>query len=125
MLASSLIGVLAQRLVRLLCPSCKSPYEASQADCRKYGLPDNPAPTLYKGDGCKQCNYTGYRGRTAIFELVDIDDRMRTMIHDGTSEQELENYARSRSPSIYQDGMRRIMAGDTSLEEVLRVTHED
>jgi len=125
LVASSLIGVLAQRLVRILCPSCKSPYEASQADCRKYGLPDDPAPTLYRGDGCKQCNYTGYRGRTAIFELVDIDDNMRTMIHDGTSEQELENYARSRSPSIYQDGMRRIMAGDTSLEEVLRVTHED
>ncbi len=125
LVASSLIGVLAQRLVRLLCQECKSPYEASQADCSNHGLPTDPPPTLYRGEGCKQCSYTGYRGRTAIFELVEIDDRMRTMIHDGTSEQQLENYARSRSPSIYQDGMRRILAGDTSLEEVLRVTHED
>ncbi|HEY4732279.1 MAG TPA: type II secretion system ATPase GspE [Gammaproteobacteria bacterium] len=125
LVASSLIGVLAQRLVRLLCPACKHPYEASPADCKKHGLPDNPAPTFYRGEGCKQCNFSGYRGRTAIFEVVDINDKMRTMIHDGTSEQELEHYAHSRSPSIYQDGMRRILAGDTSLEEVLRVTRED
>ena len=124
LVASSLIGVLAQRLVRLLCPACKRPYEASETECRKHGLPVDPVPTLYRGEGCKQCNFTGYRGRTAIFELVEIDDKLRTMIHDGTSEQQLENYARSRSPSIYHDGMRRILAGDTSLEEVLRVTHE-
>lgn len=125
LVASSLIGVLAQRLVRLLCPACKRPYAASHAECSKHGLPVDPPPTLFRGEGCKQCNFTGYRGRTAIFELVEIDDKMRTMIHDGTSEQQLESYARSRSQSIYQDGMRRIMAGDTSLEEVLRVTHED
>jgi len=124
LLASSLIGILAQRLVRVLCPSCREAYTANSVDCEALGADTGEPPTLYRGTGCRECNYTGYRGRTAIFELIEIDEQMRTMIHDGEAEQRMEHYARSRSTSIYHDGVRRVLAGDTTLEEVLRVTHE-
>ena len=67
----------------------------------------------------------GYRGRTGIYELIAVDDHMRTMIHDGASEQDLERYARTASPGIRDDGRRKVLAGETTLEEVLRVTRED
>jgi len=125
LLSSSLIGVLAQRLVRLLCPECKYPHAASTAECADLGVAPEAAPTLYTAQGCSACNYTGYQGRTAIFEVIEINDRMRMMVHDQVSEQELETYAHSRGASIYQDGVRRVLSGDTTHEEVLRVTHED
>jgi general secretion pathway protein E len=125
LLSSSIIGVLAQRLVRLLCPVCKRPHVPDSAECDLMGLsPDDP-PILYEPTGCDQCNFLGYRGRTGIYELIEIDSHMRTLIHDGVGEHELEMHARKDWPSIRQDGMRRILAGETSLEEVLRVTRED
>ena len=125
MLSSSLIGVLAQRLVRVLCRECKQSYLPTQSDAAELGLADEaPLPTLYKAEGCKHCSFTGYHGRQGIFEIVEIDDRMRNMIHEGASEQEMEAYARGRGPSVYQDGIRHVLAGNTSLEEVLRVTRE-
>ncbi|MDH4021936.1 MAG: type II secretion system protein GspE, partial [Gammaproteobacteria bacterium] len=72
-----------------------------------------------------QAGVVGYKGRTGIYELVTIDDELRTMIHDGAGEHELERYARTRSPSIRDDGLRRALAGTTTLEEVLRVTRSD
>ncbi|MCC6209091.1 MAG: type II secretion system ATPase GspE [Gammaproteobacteria bacterium] len=125
LLSSSLIGVLAQRLVRLLCPECKYPHTATAAECADLGVAPDAAPTLFTAQGCSSCSFTGYQGRTAIFEVIEINDRLRTMIHDQRSEQELESYAHSRGASIYQDGVRRVLAGDTTHEEVLRVTHED
>ncbi len=124
LLASSLIGILAQRLVRVLCPVCREAYTANPVDCEALGADAGEPPTLYRGIGCKACSYSGYRGRTAIFELIEIDEQMRTMIHDGEAEQRMAHYVRSRSTSIYHDGVRRVLAGDTTLEEVLRVTHE-
>ncbi len=125
LLASSLIGVLAQRLVRLLCPTCKKPHQAGSVECEQLGVDPARPPTLWSAVGCDQCNQLGYRGRTGIFELIEVDDNMRTMIHDGASEQAIESYARRLTPSIRQDGRRRILEGDTTLEEVLRVTRED
>ncbi len=125
LLSSSLIGVLAQRLVRQLCPDCKVPYTAGEADSRLFGLSGDEPPTLYRAVGCKACNGLGYRGRRGIFELIEVDEGMRTMIHDGSSEQAMEAYARKTSRSIYDDGLRRVLDGDTTLEEVLRVTQED
>ena len=87
------------------------------------GLEENAPPQeLYRAKGCERCNYSGYRGRTGIYELIEIDDTMRVMIYDGVSEQEMLDYARPLYPGIEADGRRRILAGDTSLEEVLRVT---
>jgi general secretion pathway protein E len=125
LLSSSLIGVLAQRLVRLLCKTCKQPYVPPTADCQRFGLSTQQPPTLYTGVGCPACNHSGYSGRTGIYELFDIDEKLRTLIHDGAGEQDLEHYVHARHRSLFHDGMRRVLAGDTSLEEVLRVTHED
>ncbi|MFV1973145.1 MAG: type II secretion system ATPase GspE [Thiohalobacterales bacterium] len=122
LLSSSLIGVLAQRLVRVLCDDCKQPYTAGHADCETLGIAADSPPTLYRPAGCPACNQLGYRGRTGIYELVEIDDEIRTMIHDGGSEHEMERKARERSPGIRQDGWRKVLLGETSTEEVLRVT---
>jgi len=124
LLSSSLLGVLAQRLVRKLCDECKEPYTANEVDCERLGLDNLNPPTLYKSKGCPKCNYQGFRGRGGIYELVEIDDTLRTMIHDGSGEHEIEAYARTRSPSIRQDGIDKVLAGETSVEEVLRVTIE-
>jgi general secretion pathway protein E len=67
----------------------------------------------------------GFRGRTGVYELVVVDDQMRTMIHDGASELDLERHARTSTPSIRDDGLRKVLAGETTIEEVMRVTRED
>jgi general secretion pathway protein E len=125
LLSSTLLGVLAQRLVRNLCPNCKKPYTANAVDCETFGLSADNPPQLFSPVGCNRCNSHGYVGRTGIYEFVEIDEKMRTMIHDGASEQRIEHYARTRCPSIRQDGLRLVLEGVTSLEEVLRVTSED
>ena len=122
LLSSSLIGVLAQRLVRVLDDDTKVPYTATEYECRVLGVdPGNP-PTLYKPgeDGA-----AGFAGRTGIYELIAVDNAMRAMVHDGVSEQDLERHARTMTPSIRADGRRRVLGGSTTLEEVLRVTRED
>ena len=125
LLSSSLIGVLAQRLVRVLCDECKQAYTANAADCEALDLPAESAPTLYRAVGCRTCNQLGYQGRTGIYELIEIDEQMGAMIHDGAGEIELEKYARTLSPSIRNDGRRIILQGKTTIEEVFRVTRED
>jgi general secretion pathway protein E len=123
LLSSSLVGVLAQRLVRVLNPDTKEAYVAGEYERRLLNLPASaPSPTLYRpGADSNQ----GFRGRTGIYELVMVDDAMRTMIHDGASEQELEKHARTMTHSIRDDGRAKILSGTTTIEEVLRVTRED
>ncbi|MBI3562655.1 MAG: type II secretion system ATPase GspE [Gammaproteobacteria bacterium] len=125
LLSSTMVGVLAQRLVRLLCPACKRPHLPDAKECDLLDLATADPPILYEPTGCEQCNFLGYRGRTGIYELIEIDNELRSMIHDGAGEHQLEAHARQFWPSIRQDGVRRILLGDTSLEEVLRVTRED
>jgi general secretion pathway protein E len=122
LLSSSLLGVLAQRLVRVLDDTSKVPYVAREYECNLLGAdPMNP-PTLYHpGEGANG----GFAGRTGIYELITVDDEMREMIHGGVSEQELDRHARKTSPSIRADGRRQVLNGTTTLEEVLRVTRED
>ncbi len=124
LLSSTLLGVLAQRLVRRLCPYCKKPYRANEVDIENFGLNTDSPPNIYSAEGCEKCNYQGYYGRTGIYEFVVVDEPMRTMIHDGASEQELELHARKTTTSIRDDGIRLVLAGETSLEEILRVTRE-
>jgi len=125
LLSSSLIGLLAQRLVRLLCPECRKPYSPDANERKLFNLDPEADLTFYHPGGCPECNETGYRGRTGIYELVGVDEKMRRFIHDRTSEQDLEAYARTKTPSIRAHGCQRILAGETSIEEVLRVTRED
>ncbi len=124
LLSSSVVGIIAQRLVRLLCPHCRVGHTMTRGECQLFGLdPDDP-PTVRGASqgGCSHCNRTGYSGRSGIYELVAVDDAMRNLIHDGASEFELERHARHRGPGMRADGLRRIRNGETSVEEVLRVT---
>lgn len=122
LLASSLVGVVAQRLIRTLCHECKTPYQADRSEKELLGFdPDNDL-ILYHAQGCPECSGSGYRGRQGIYEIIEIDDHFKTLIHDGKGEIELNRYARQHSPSIQQDGFTRVVNGDTTLEEVLRVT---
>ncbi|MBK7249923.1 MAG: type II secretion system ATPase GspE [Gammaproteobacteria bacterium] len=122
LLSSSLIGVLAQRLIRMLNPDTREAYQAGEYERRLLNVgAGEDSPTLYRTPDTGN----GYRGRTGIYELVVIDDQMRTMIHDGSSEHELERYARTLTPSIRDDGRAKVLAGETTIEEVLRVTRED
>ncbi len=130
LLSSSLVAVLAQRLVRVLCSECKQPHPAKPSEYELLhtsfpGLSSSAPLTLYAPEGCKACNHSGYTGRSGIYELVVLDEKLRTMIHDMSSERELERHARTHSPSIREDGLRLVLQGITTLEEVLRVTRED
>jgi general secretion pathway protein E len=122
LLASSLIGVLAQRLVRLLCVNCKISDAATEAECEKLKV---ASAMIARPVGCLQCKESGYSGRSGIYELIAIDQTMRTMIHDKAPEQHIQQYARSLFPSMRHDGFLRVLSGHTTLEEVLRVTSED
>jgi len=123
LLSSSLIGIVAQRLVRVLNPDTRTPFTAGEYERRLLNIPaDAPAPQLYRPG---RDALGGYRGRSGIYELVLVDDRMRTMIHDGAAEHELERYARTLTPSIRDDGRARVLRGETTLEEIARVTRED
>ena len=123
LLSSSLIGVLAQRLVRVLNPDTKQAFKAGERERRLLNLaPADPSPTLYRPG---RDSAGGYRGRTGIYELIVVDEAMRDMIHDGVSEHEIERHARLSTPSIRDDGRNRVLRGDTTLEEILRVTRED
>ena len=125
LLSSSLSAVLAQRLVRRLCPDCKRPHVAQKSDCAALDIPLKKAPTIYEPVGCDSCNGIGYKGRLGVYELVLVDETLRGMIHDGASEQQLEAYARKSTPGIAEEGRRLVTSGATSIEEILRVTRED
>jgi general secretion pathway protein E len=124
LLSSSLIGVLAQRLVRTLCPYCKKPYTASQQELELLEKSDAGEVRIYSADGCEKCNNHGYIGRTGIYELITIDENLRNMIHKGSGEIEMLSHARKFTDSIRQDGMKRVLDGDTSIDEIIRVTQE-
>lgn len=125
LLSSSLIGVIAQRLVRTLCSHCHTWREADDFEkdvFKPVSLESNlklPVP-----NGCDFCSHTGFTGRTAIYEIVPIDEQMRRLIHGNAAEYELEEYARKDAGSIRDDGLRKVLAGKTTMEEVLRVTNE-
>jgi len=122
LLSSSLLAVMAQRLVRLLCKHCREPYTADVAACELLRVDTTQPPQLFRPRGCAHCNNTGYRGRTGIYEFIEIDEALRTLIHERASEQVMTAHARARCPGIGDDGRRRILAGETTVEEVLRVT---
>ncbi len=125
LLSSSFIGVIAQRLVRLLCNECKLAYRPDKAERELLGIDEGSEKPVFRAVGCEKCNHTGYRGRSGIFEVIVIDDILRELIHNRASEAELVKYARTRYPSIRTDGVNRVLQGLTSLDEMLRVTRDD
>jgi len=121
LLASTMNGVLAQRLVRKLCAECRTPHEPDASERSIFGrsVPDR----IYRAVGCGACNFTGYKGRTGIYELFVADDHARHMVHDSAPEAELRAHAvRHGMLRLREDGLRWVRDGATSLDEVLRVT---
>ncbi|GGR10451.1 ATPase, T2SS/T4P/T4SS family [Deinococcus ruber] len=125
-IGASLIGVLGQRLVRKVCPDCKTPTNADPDVLRRLGLNDKElrGATLFRGAGCPRCGGTGYKGRMGIHELMVIDEPLRRAIGKGEPASELREIATSQSSmkTLRQDGIEKAMLGITTLEEVLAVT---
>ncbi|KAE8176288.1 type II secretion system ATPase GspE [Photobacterium carnosum] len=124
LVSSSLLGVLAQRLVRTLCAECRQPYDADTEQKKLFKLTATDSLTLYRPCGCDKCNFKGYRGRTGIHELLQVDERIQELIHAEAGELALEKYVRQTTPSIRDDGLDKVRQGITTLEEVMRVTKE-
>jgi general secretion pathway protein E len=116
---------MAQRLVRTLCTECRLATPPTESERRLLGIEPDAAVTVYHARGCSACNGSGYRGRTGIYELIPVDEHLQAMIHTGESEQALERYARTLSPGIRDDGLRKVLDGVSTLEEVVRVTRDD
>lgn len=121
-MAGNIIGVVAQRLVRVLCPHCKEPHELDDLQRKIMRLKPSDKPKIFKPKGCKQCNLTGYRGRMAIMELLRIDSDMDSLISRRAHLDELQKMAMDKGfVTLAEDGVRRIIEGYTSLAEVMRV----
>ena len=126
--ASSLVGVLAQRLVRRLCPKCKEEYKISREDLLKI-IPDLDTEeypdeefTLYRAKGCITCNHTGYKGREAVFEFLTVSEEMKRLILDRATVAEVKDLAIKQGMHTLKDeGIYKVMQGRTSLEEIARV----
>ena len=119
-----MVGLLAQRLVRVLCPVCKVAAEPDVLEQTFLGARGADAP-IYRANGCDECGRSGFKGRTGIYELVTVDEGLRERIHDQASEQEMVSYVRAACPSIADDGRRKVLAGITSVHEVMRVSLAD
>ncbi len=128
LVASSLEGILAQRLVRVLCPQCKESYEIGREIREELGLVGEEAEgkgIVYRPVGCEECNHTGYRGRTGMFELLGVNEEIRNLILHKTSSNLIRNKAVDQGMRLLrQDGWIKVEQGITSVEEVLRVTQE-
>lgn len=123
LLSSSIVGLIAQRLVRKLCNHCKTPHNLRDDEKELMGLSaKTDTSNVCEPKGCEQCNHLGYRGRTGIYELITVDEPLRGMIHRHDDIQTMEQHVRPNNPSIRDDGFKRVLAGDTSLAEILRVT---
>jgi general secretion pathway protein E len=126
LVSSSLVSVLAQRLVRVLCPDCRKPYAADGDQLRKEGWEGASGPlTLYHAEGCAHCAHTGFIGRVGIFEFMELDEEIRREIVARADASTLRAKARERGMrSLKEDGWLKIASGQTTVEEVLRVTQE-
>jgi type IV pilus assembly protein PilB len=128
LISSSLIGVLAQRLVRTICPDCKSSYTADPNVLGELGAEvskSNGPLTLYRGKGCRNCKQSGYRGRTGIFELLSVNENIKHLISEKASTQVIRAAAKKTvgMVSLREDGLKKVLRGVTTLEEVDRVTY--
>lgn len=121
LLSSSIVGVLSQRLVRKLCEDCKQPIQADEASQALLGV--DSEVTIYQAKGCDSCFDQGYRGRVGLYELILVDEDVKSLIHNQVGEQVMEQHVRKTTPSLRQDGMEKVLLGRTTIEEVMRVSH--
>ncbi|NQU95193.1 MAG: type II secretion system ATPase GspE [Candidatus Omnitrophica bacterium] len=126
LVSSSVIGVLAQRLVRTICLACKEKYQPTKEELKDIGLTGDEKIDFYRGKGCDKCMKTGYKGRIGIFELMMVDDEIKNLIIAKTTAEEIRKNALSKGMiSLQDDGIEKIKQGRTTVEEVLRVTQEE
>ena len=128
LLTSTVNGAAAQRLVRTLCRHCRAPFQPMPELVEQLGLgrySSGPRVTLYKSAGCTECDGSGYHGRTSIFEVLTVDDSIRKLILRHAEANELQRVAIEQGMrSMYDDGMMKALAGETTVEEVLKVTRD-
>jgi general secretion pathway protein E len=128
LVTSSVIGILAQRLVRQICPDCKEPYTPDEESLQSIGITPEMAAgkQVYRGTGCSTCIQTGYKGRTGIFELMLMDDRIKNLILKTSDANAIKRMAVREGGMITlrQDGAKRVLDGTTTIEEVFRVTQQ-
>ena len=124
LISSAVLGVLAQRLVRVICTECKESCAIEPGTLLDMGIDDPEPPSSFRGRGCTHCNETGYRGRTGIYELLVIGDEVRQLILSHAGTQEIRECAiHLGMTTLRQDGWRKVLAGVTTVEEIIRVTH--
>jgi general secretion pathway protein E len=129
LISSSVLAMMAQRLVRLICPNCREPFAPTAETLRELGLTSvdlaQHSGQFFHGRGCEACRYTGYRGRTAIYELLVLDDPVRDLIMQRANANMIKTTAVQRGmQTLLQNGARKVLEGRTTAEEVLRVTQE-
>jgi type IV pilus assembly protein PilB len=129
LISSSVIGILAQRLVRAICPHCKTPSPVDEITLKELGeaIPKSKEPpTFYRGKGCKQCKQSGYLGRTGIYELLTVNEKIKRLIAEKASPQEIRQVARETTglKSLREDGLLKVLKGVTTRDEVDRVAYE-
>lgn len=126
LVGSSLAAVVAQRLVRVLCPACKQAHMATAEELAEIGVRTQQAVQIFQPNGCAACNQTGYRGRKGIFELMMVDDDIRAMITQNTDSKTIKKKAMAKGMSTLRaDGARKVLQGITSIAEVIRATEEE
>ncbi len=130
LVASSLIGIMAQRLLRLVCTNCKEPHTPTEAEIAELGLTNNWAEearnhTIYRAVGCQKCSETGYRGRTGIYELMNVDDDIRSHVLKNMDANGIKREAVARGMlTLKEHGAQKVLDGLTTVEEVLRTTRD-
>jgi general secretion pathway protein E len=127
LVSTSLLAILAQRLIRRLCPECKEAYTPSAAELRDVGLTAaRLTGPVYRARGCSNCNMKGYRGRMGIYELLVVDDAMRALVTGGADAGQIKKYSAAQGMrTLRDDGVSKALAGMTTFDEVLRVTQDD
>lgn len=122
LVASALRGVISQRLVRKICPHCKTAYQPSEEELALLGMPEDSHVTFYKGEGCPECHHSGYVGRRAAFEILMLNGRLRRLISEGANEEQLTEEARKNGFRSMRESCRRlVLEGVTSAEEAARI----
>jgi len=121
--AASIIGIMAQRLVRVICPKCKEPYTPAESIIKKWNLPKDVQ--IFRGKGCEECKGTGYKGRSGLYELMIVNDELKEMINSNVSTVTLRKKAKEMGMKmLFEDGKEKVLKGITTFEEVARVCEE-
>ncbi|MDP3789025.1 MAG: type II/IV secretion system protein, partial [Candidatus Omnitrophota bacterium] len=128
LVASAVQAVLAQRLVRVICPACKMEYKPSKEELEAINLEPGELKNakFHKGKGCDECTHTGYKGRIGIFELLIMSDAIREIVFEKVSSSVIKEKAKALGMvTLREDGIRKVLSGMTTISEVMRVTQQD